>query len=349
GKRFSQIFWVAPDQANELRGNTIVRSEAPERRSSRDYSEANEKKHAKLYKQQKEDDSITNVGDKVDVNYVGRSSGETFSFKNLTVVGITEDSISVKMNEDVFSKKKYNDGMKIVFRKDAVLKIPKHNAKDWGDDNNFKLQLEDSVRNERLNNLNFLKRIQEYAQEARNKGYSIYEDVIGAPETYVKAKYAPFFAKYGNSFDPIKMFDDCKEHITNHFGENTVMQARFGTNGFGIDAFQNGQRVMHTTRNFIDGHQMVDPSNTKGIYHAYFKIDNKKHWGGGLAKKLFCAYYEQYKKMGLQFLSVTAGLESGPYVWPSFGFYGTIEKARQVLEHFKEGRSREIMTFYPEQ
>jgi hypothetical protein len=350
GKRHSQIFWVAPDRANELRGNVIVRSEEKDNRNIiSDYSDENKKKHAKLFERQKTDDSITNVGDRVNVKYKGRTSNENFSFKDLTVVGVEHDHISVRLNEDVISDKKYSDGTKIVFRKGAVIKIPKVNNKKWSDTNNYELSIEDEERQERIKNLTFIEHIQDYAKNAREKGYSIYEDVIGADEEYIKSRYEPFFAKYGKKFDPIKMFDECKEHIVNHFGEGTEVKAKFGRHGFDIYAYKDGKQVMVTNRNFKDGVPFVHPSKTKGMYHALFAINDKKYWGGGLAKKLFCSYYDQYKKMGLEFLSVTAGLQSGPYVWPSFGFYGSIEKATHVLSQFKEGKTREIYKKYTEQ
>lgn len=332
----SQIFWVRPNQVEA----TSSKTKKPELADK------------KRFKQQQEDDSITNIGDRVDVNYLGRSTGEKFNFKNLKVVDVKDNEIHVEIPETITTKKRYSDGMKVVFRKGAVIKIPKNNNIKWSKDNSYTLNIDAETRKERLQSLNFLDNIKKYSKEAKKKGYSIYEDTLTMNDEQIQAKYAPFFAKYGNSFNPAKMFDECSAAIKERFSDVEVdIDARFTTSGFTIRAKDKatGKELMTTTRKLVSGHQLAPADSNKGVYHEYFAIHNKKYWGGGLAKKLFCSYYEQYQKMGLEFLSVTAGLASGPYVWPSFGFYGTVDKARSVMNHFKEGRSRQIYTHYPEQ
>lgn len=357
GKMHNQIFWVAADQAAEKRNTVVNEDEIPVNqrvaaRGNQDaIKQANEAKDAKLFKRQKEDDSITIAGDRVNVKYVGRSSGEKFDFKDMKVLNVDEDSIYCEVPKTITSKKKYSDGTHIIFREGAVIKVAKHNNSKWSLDNNFELAIDKDVRAERLRNINFLDNIKQYAQEAKDKGYSIYEDCLSLNDEQIKAKYAPFFAKYGNSFDPAKMFDNTTERIKEHFtGRELDITSNFTTNGFGITVKDKntGKSLMTTTRNWNGGESNLPPENNKGIYHAYFAIHDKKYWGGGLAKKLFCEYYEQYEKMGLDHLSVGPGLQSGPYVWPSYGFYAPVRHAENVLRNFRAGNSMEISKYYPE-
>lgn len=355
GRTYNQIFWVAPNQVNEKRNSRVRTEELPQNRiqalDKQEILDRNSGKNAERFKTQQEDDSITNKGDIVNINYIGRSSGEHFNFEGLKVARVDENNIYVIMNKDITSKKKYSDGSKIVFRKGAVLKVPKHNNEIWGNDFNYQLQIDPATRKDRLDKLNFLERIVDYSRDARSKGYDVYADVATMNEEQVRAKYAPFFAKYGNDFDPVKMFDNATEHIKSHWGNQEVnIKCSFTTTGFNINVNDKltGENLMSTTRQFTDGERNLPPDHNKGVYHAYFAIHRRKDQGGGLAKKLFCEYYDQYKKMGLDHMAVGPGLSSGPYVWPSYAFYAPVGHARSVLGNFQAGKSREITPYYPD-
>ena len=356
GKTFNQIFWVDPADAARKRGTIVVDShhhantELPTDQVRRAIIvEDNEKKDKVLFAKQKEDDSICNVGDIVDVKYVGRTSGKPFEFEGLKVVSVDSDTIKVQVKEHWNTGEKYHDGVPIVFMKNAILSIPKHNNQKWGLQNNYTLKIEESDRKERLHNLRFLDTIREYAVQGREKGFSVFEDAVTMSDEQVRDRYAPYFAKYGNTHNPIEMFDNCKKHIDGTFGEDCVKSFEWTLSGFKINVVKDGKNQLSTTRTFSNGDNQVPPDHNKGMYHAYFEIQNKKYWGTGLAKNLFCEYYTQYKKLGLEFLATGPALRSGPYVWPSYAFYFSKKQAEDTLAGFKEGATRDIKTFYVEQ
>jgi len=346
GKAFNQIFWVAPNKVSKYRGRTIRKQ--PEDVDNTDIRTVNEALDPARYKIQVEDDSITNVGDFVDVKYIGKTSKAKFEFEGLRVVKVTENSISVEIPRLTSTNATYKNGADVVFRKGAVITIPKYNNKHWNLDNNYKLKLSQEDRDNRLKGLTFLTHMQDFARKAQRKGYDVYSDALTMTEEQIKAKYSPYFAKYGKTFNPIQMFDECKEAILKHFGEDTFVEAYWNQNNFGIDAYKNGSKVLHTHRTFASGDYNLPPMCKKLVSHSYFAISKKKYWGGGLGKELFCAYYEQYKKMGIDGLIVHPGLESGPYVWPSYAFYSPVQLATHLLDYFKAGQSREVKTHYVE-
>jgi len=336
GVPFSQIFWVKPDKNTNIDDTTI---------------KENKLKNEKLFTRQQADDRIANVGDIVDANYIGKNSKKHFQLKNLKIVKVKDDYIEVEVPKQINTSLTYDDGMQIIFRKGAILKIPKTTSPDWSSHYNYKLRISDEERQARERNLHFLEEIRDYVKEAKKKGYSIYADVENMTDAQIEARYAPFFAKYGYKFDPIRMFDNAKKAIKERFrGVNLKYNFVFTTNGFKIDVYDKdtNAHLMHTTRGFVSGDDLLPGDLNKGIYHSYFKIYQVKYWGGGLAKKLFSAYYHEYKRMGLQFMGVQAGLESGPFVWPDYGFRGTYRKAEQVLDKFTPGASRDIKKYYIE-
>jgi predicted GNAT family acetyltransferase len=56
------------------------------------------------------------------------------------------------------------------------------------------------------------------------------------------------------------------------------------------------------------------------VYHAYFKLPESLQ-GGGAGKKIMAEMLKQYKRMGVNKVGVTAGLDGGGYTWALYGFH----------------------------
>lgn len=292
---------------------------------------------------------ILNAGDIINAKYTHPVSKKVITFNNIQIHSVKNNYIEIKNPDIIYNVyESGTDGFYLPIPKDVILRIPKVHLKEWNLNNTITsttLSKEEIER--RTKNIEFVGKLKEYVAKAKDKGYSIYSDVGFLSEKEIQNKYNTFFAKRGYDFDPIEMFDECTDSIKKHFqkfGINTKIQAKFQTDGFHIDAFNetNGERVMSMSRSFYDnnsfnGYDNMDLHN--GVYHASFIIKNLKHQGGGLAKSLFCSLHDQYKKMNLEFINVTAGLTRGPIVWPSLGFKGKLSKAENIVNNsFSVGR-----------
>lgn len=55
------------------------------------------------------------------------------------------------------------------------------------------------------------------------------------------------------------------------------------------------------------------------VHHDFFVI-NKKYQGKGLSKEVFRLYYNQYRQMGVRYITVEANIDVGGYTWARYGF-----------------------------
>lgn len=78
------------------------------------------------------------------------------------------------------------------------------------------------------------------------------------------------------------------------------------------------------------------------VYHNFLQV-GEQYQGGGRVGAVFANSMEGYKKLGIQKVEVTAGLDAGPYVWAKFGFQPKTEQdAEQKISQFKQFASRSI-------
>jgi hypothetical protein len=74
---------------------------------------------------------------------------------------------------------------------------------------------------------------------------------------------------------------------------------------------QNGRAVGQVERHY-DPHERT-------VYHAYFRLEERAQ-GGGVAYKMMDNSLHQYLDAGVREVTVSAGLDTGPYAWAKLGF-----------------------------
>lgn len=60
--------------------------------------------------------------------------------------------------------------------------------------------------------------------------------------------------------------------------------------------------------------------NRLEVHHELFCLE-RKFQGKGLSKDVLSVFYKQYKKMGVDIISVTANIDVGGYCWAKYGFF----------------------------
>jgi ribosomal protein S18 acetylase RimI-like enzyme len=58
------------------------------------------------------------------------------------------------------------------------------------------------------------------------------------------------------------------------------------------------------------------------VHHDYFSLA-KNYQGQGISKDVFRLLYEQYRRMGVRYISVDANIDVGGYTWARYGFMAT--------------------------
>ena len=86
---------------------------------------------------------------------------------------------------------------------------------------------------------------------------------------------------------------------------------------FSIDAEQKYLNVkdqkFNITRTFYD------QSGGIMVHHDYFVL-GKEFQGKGISKEVFKVFYEQYRKLGVRYITVDANIDIGGYTWSRYGF-----------------------------
>lgn len=75
---------------------------------------------------------------------------------------------------------------------------------------------------------------------------------------------------------------------------------------------------------------------TLEVHHALFKI-REEYQGNGMSREIFRVFYEQYKRMGVDVITVEANIDVGGYCWARYGFQAESkhEALRAVSENPK--------------
>ena len=126
-----------------------------------------------------------------------------------------------------------------------------------------------------------------------------------------------------------------------HNGINTAVRKH----GINIDDFSvviNNENV----RFFVSGKNFelertfkILDSNIIDVHHDLFEID-EKYQGKGISKEIFKILYTQYKKIGVDQISVFANIDIGGYTWARYGFY-----AKNKLSALRAVRSDKAKNF----
>jgi hypothetical protein len=85
----------------------------------------------------------------------------------------------------------------------------------------------------------------------------------------------------------------------------------------------------------------------KSVYHNLLDIKEADQ-GGGAVKRLFKEAIPLYRKMGIENVSLLAGMERGAYAWPKYGFnYDDPDIASEHIKHIKQRLNTQV-AFSPE-
>ena len=86
-----------------------------------------------------------------------------------------------------------------------------------------------------------------------------------------------------------------------------------GEDMFSITGEDEEYREFHITRTFFN------KSDGLEVHHDLFEIA-KRYQGNGLSKQVFQTFYQQYKKLGVRYITVDANIDIGGYTWARYGF-----------------------------
>lgn len=102
---------------------------------------------------------------------------------------------------------------------------------------------------------------------------------------------------------------------------------------FNIDAEQSYLSIkdqkFNITRTFFD------QADGLMVHHDYFVL-GKEFQGKGISKEVFRVFYEQYKAMGVRYITVQANIDIGGYTWMRYGFSATSKDAALSAWDFVE-------------
>lgn len=112
--------------------------------------------------------------------------------------------------------------------------------------------------------------------------------------------------------------------------------ARSSRYGYDIPVFTLERKFYHRT----DGLE---------VHHEYFQLADRVQ-RQGISKKLFPKLYEEYKKLGVRYITVQANLDVGGYTWAEYGFYANNRyqaenavhgnsKALKIIDDFYKGKT----------
>ena len=109
----------------------------------------------------------------------------------------------------------------------------------------------------------------------------------------------------------------------------------------GVSVFENGNvhlqyygehkngETFEFRRSFIK-----DGGNNIHVYHDYLEMPEAVQ-GKGLGKAVLSAFYKEYKRIGVKYMSLKANIDVGGYAWARYGFSAKVEDVKQVIMQSK--------------
>ena len=108
-----------------------------------------------------------------------------------------------------------------------------------------------------------------------------------------------------------------------------------GKDNFLITARDSKNYSFSITRTFMGGGDSIE------VHHDYFSID-KAFQSKGLSKDVFRVFYEQYKRIGVRYITVEANIDVGGYTWARYGFMAVDKNAALKAWEFSGHYAHEV-------